>query len=230
MHIFSSIRCVTFDLDDTLWPCEPTILNAEQALYSWLQNRYPRITQQYSFEGLKEQRAAYGKVHPELAHDVTALRRQSLAELAKEFDYSPELASEGLVLFRKFRNRVTFFDDAFATIDALKKHFKIGAITNGNADLDIIGVRDKFDFVVTAEKAGAAKPDKKIFQYAQNQVQLASNQIVLVGDTPHVDMLGAKLSGWRAIWFNPQKVPWLGKMKPDAEVQQLNQLRALLIN
>lgn len=230
MHIFSSIRCVTFDLDDTLWSCEPTILNAEQALYSWLQNRYPRITQQYSFEGLKEQRAAYGKVHPELAHDVTALRRQSLAELAKEFDYSPELASEGLVLFRKFRNRVTFFDDAFATIGALKKHFKIGAITNGNADLDIIGVRDKFDFVVTAEKAGAAKPDKKIFQYAQNQVQLASNQIVLVGDSPHVDMLGARLSGWRAIWFNPQKVPWLEKMKPDAEVQQLNQLRALLIN
>jgi len=230
VHIFSSIRCVTFDLDDTLWSCEPTILNAEQALYSWLQNRYPRITQQYSFEGLKEQRAAYGKVHPELAHDVTALRRQSLAELAKEFDYSPELASEGLVLFRKFRNRVTFFDDAFATIDALKKHFKIGAITNGNADLDIIGVRDKFDFVVTAEKAGAAKPDKKIFQYAQNQVQLASNQIVLVGDTPHVDMLGARLSGWRTIWFNPQKVPWLEKMKPDAEVQQLNQLRALLIN
>lgn len=90
---------------------------------------------------------------------------------------------------------MSLLDNACATIEALKIHFKISAITNGNADLDVIGVRDEFDIVVAAENAGATKPDKNIFQYAQNQVQLASNQIVLVGETPHVDVLGAKLSG-----------------------------------
>ena len=230
MHVFSTIRCVTFDLDDTLWPCEPTISNAEQALYSWLKVHYPRVTQRYSLEDLQARRAAYGKAHPELAHNVTELRRQSLAELTKEFNYSSQMAEDGLALFRKFRNKVNFFDDAFTTIDQLKNHFKIGAITNGNADLDVIGVSEKFNFVVTAEMAGAAKPSEKIFQYAQNQVQLESHEMVFVGDHPDVDMLGARQSGWRTIWFNPNKVQELDGVKPDAEIQQLSQLLALLIN
>ncbi len=229
MRGFSTIRCVTFDLDDTLWPCEPTISNAEQALYAWLEEHYPSITQRYSFEDLKMQRAAYGEAHPELAHNVTELRRQSLEELAREFNYSNEMASEGLALFRKFRNRVNFFNDAFKTIDQLKFHFKIGVITNGNADLNAIGVSEKFDFVVTAEMAGAAKPSEKIFQCAQDQAQLNSHEMIFVGDTPNVDVLGAQQSGWRAIWFNPKNMQWLEEGKPDAEIQQLSQLITLLI-
>ena len=230
MYIFSKIRCVTFDLDDTLWPCEPTISNAEQALYNWLKDDYPCITHRYSFEDLHKQRVAYSKAHPELAHNVTELRRQSLIKLAKEFNYPDKMATDGLALFSKFRNQVNFFDDAFTTIDHLKNHFKIGAITNGNADLDAIGVSEKFDFVVTAELAGAAKPNEKIFKYAQHQVQLDSNQMVLVGDAPHVDVLGAQQSGWRSIWFNPNSVQWQEEKKPDAEIQKLSQLIALLIN
>lgn len=230
MRVFSTIRCVTFDLDDTLWPCEPTISNAEQALYTWLEENYPSITQRYSFEDLKMQRAAYCEAHPELAHNVTELRRQSLAELAREFNYSNEMASEGLALFRKFRNRVNFFNDAFKTIDQLKNHFKIGVITNGNADLDAIGVSEKFDFVVTAEMAGAAKPSEKIFRCAQEQTQFNSHEMVFVGDAPNVDVLGAQQSGWRAIWFNPKNTQWLEEGKPDAEIQQLSQLIRLLIN
>ena len=38
------IECITFDLDDTIWLCEPVILNAEFVFYSWLESRYPRIT------------------------------------------------------------------------------------------------------------------------------------------------------------------------------------------
>ena len=229
MNTFSSVRCVTFDLDDTLWPCEPTISNAENALYSWLSLHYPLVTQRYSFEAIKAQREEYGKSHPELAHNVTALRHQSLAELAKEFNYSVEMADEGLALFRRHRNKVSFFEDAFATIEKLKDYFKIGAITNGNADLDEIGVREKFDFFVTAEMAGAAKPDEKIFQFAQNQALLDCHQMVLVGDTPSVDVIGARQSGWHAIWFNPNNDKWCDSVKPNAEIQKLSQLVSILI-
>ena len=229
MNAFSSIRCVTFDLDDTLWPSEPTISEAEQALYFWLDEYFPLITQHYSLEDIKKHRAEYGKAHPELAHNVTALRYQSLAELAKEFNYATTMADQGLALFRKVRNQVSFFEDAFSTIETLRDHFKIGAITNGNADLNEIGVSHKFDFIVTAEKAGAAKPDEKIFHYAQNQAQLDCNQMLLVGDTPVVDVVGARLSGWHAIWYNPNNIQWNESIKPNAEIQNLSQLVSLLI-
>ncbi|MEJ2115826.1 MAG: HAD family hydrolase [Gammaproteobacteria bacterium] len=228
MGNFSSIRCVVFDLDDTLWPCEPTILNAEQALYEWLNKHYSRITAQYSLQGIRQQRANFALRNPHLAHDVTALRKQSLLELAMEFDYPMRLASEGLSLFRKHRNQVNLFDDALPTINKLRVRYKTGVITNGNADLDAIGLRGHFDFIVTAEEAGVAKPDKAIFEYAQNKVNLSGHELLYVGDHPEIDVLGSNNSGWKSLWFNPSASRWQEDIKPDAEIQSLSELLNLL--
>ncbi len=235
MSVFADIRCVTFDLDDTLWPCKPTMINAEIALYEWLSENYSKITDQYSLDDLREHRKDFAQKNLHLAHDVTSLRRESLAELANQFQYPLHMADKGLALFRKHRNQINFFDDALPTIRILAKHFKIGAITNGNADLEAIGVREHFDYVVTAQEAGVAKPDKKIFEYAQEKISFSSHELVYVGDHPTIDMLGSIHSGWRSLWFNPDKQSWpeseLHKdVRPDAEIQALSQLPELLCN
>lgn len=228
MGRFSSIRCVVFDLDDTLWTCEPVILNAEHALYEWLEQNYSHITDQYSIDDVRQQRAEFAIRNPQIAHDVTALRKQSLAELAQEFNYPVSLASEGLSLFRKHRNKVEPFDDALPTIKKVKEHFKTGVITNGNADLDVIGVREYFNFVVTAEEAGVAKPDRAIFEYAQNKAGLNCHELLYVGDNPTIDVLGSNNSGWKSLWFNPSAMPWTEETKPDAVIQCLSELPDLL--
>lgn len=232
MNDFSSIRCVVFDLDDTLWPCEPTISNAEQALYDWFKDNYPRISDQFSFEDLRQQRANFSLQHPHLSHDVTALRLHSMTELAKKFDYPVRLAKDGLAHFRQHRNQVNLFDDALPTLKKLGEHFKIGAITNGNAQLDVIGVQVHFDFVVTAEDAGAAKPNKEIFDFARKQINLASHELLYVGDHPTNDVIGSKNSGWQALWFNPDAKQWpediLPQIQPNAQIQKLSELPELL--
>ena len=233
MSAFTNIRCVTFDLDDTLWPCEPTIINAEIALYEWLSENYSNITKHYSLDDLRAHRIDFANRNIHIAHDVTALRRESLAELAKQFEYPIHMAEEGLALFRKHRNKISFFDDALPTLSVLAKQFKIGAITNGNADLEAIGVSEYFDYVVTAQEAGVAKPDRKIFEYAQEKFCFASHELVYVGDHPTTDMLGSIHSGWRSLWFNPSKQSWPTndihkEVRPDAEIQKLSQLPELL--
>lgn len=232
MNDISCIRCVVFDLDDTLWPCLPPILNAEKVLYSWLQDNYPRVTTEYSIEGLREHRADFLLRNPRLSHDMTALRKQSLAELAKTFNYSIALANEGMSLFRYHRNQVSLFDDALPTINLLREKFKIGSITNGNADLRAIGLGGYFDFIVTAEEAGVAKPDNAIFRYAQNKVKLESHELLYVGDHPENDVIGSKSSGWQALWFNPDSKEWPKELseeaQPIAQIQALSELPTLL--
>jgi putative hydrolase of the HAD superfamily len=240
MDGFSCIRCVVFDLDDTLWPCEPTIINAERALYDWMAEHCPRITDQFSLDGLRDQRANFALRNPEISHDVTALRLHSLAELAQKFDYPKHLAKDGLAHFRMHRNQVNIFDDALPTIKALAEKFSIGVITNGNADLNAIGVREYFDFVVTAEDAGAAKPDKEIFDFARKQLNLASHELLYVGDHPVNDVLGPINSGWQALWFNPDSEEWPGNrqeecsdvrledVQPNGQIQRLSELLNLL--
>ncbi len=229
MSSFANVRCVVFDLDDTLWPCEPAILNAENALYEWLSNNYSKITNRYTLQDLRDHRQEFAERNLNISHDVTALRLGSLAELAQQFAYPNKMAHEGLALFRQHRNQVVFYDDALPTISALAESFKIGAITNGNADIEAIGASHYFDFFVTAENAGVAKPNIEIFEHAQQKTRFASDEFLYVGDHPSIDIVGANQSGWRSIWFNPDEQPWPAlEVQPDAQIQKLSELLDML--
>ncbi len=43
----NDIRTITLDLDDTLWAIHPVIKRAEEQLYAWIAEHYPRITEQF---------------------------------------------------------------------------------------------------------------------------------------------------------------------------------------
>ena len=229
MDEFASTRCVVFDLDDTLWPCEPTITHAENALYEWLQIHYPKITQCYSADQLRAHRVEFAQSNPQLSHDVTALRKASLASIAEEFSYPAALADEGLAWFRKYRNRVELYPDSLSTIVELVNSYQTGVITNGNADVEAIGLGKYFDFIVTAEVAGAAKPDREIFEYARAITGLENHELLYVGDHPELDIVGASNSGWKTVWFNLNKKPWPEvSIRPDAEIQNISELLNIL--
>lgn len=228
MNEFVNIRCIVFDLDDTLWPCEPTIVKAEAALYDWLEEKYPQVTNQYSLEQLRQHHLDAAMQKPHIAHDVTVLRKQSLQELAQKFGYPSALAEDGLALFRKYRSQVTLFDDALPTISRLGKSFKIGVITNGNADLGAMGLDKHFEFIVTAAEVGVAKPNKGIFEFARKKANLETHELLYIGDHPEIDVLGAKKCGWKTLWFNSSKADWIGESRPDAQIHSLKELPSLL--
>ena len=60
------VRLITIDLDDTLWPCAPTIHHAEQTLYEWLSDHYPRITEHHTQETMRERRIELARQQPHL--------------------------------------------------------------------------------------------------------------------------------------------------------------------
>ena len=43
------IKCITFDLDDTLWKIEPVIIEAEINFNNWLKQNYPIIAENHDF-------------------------------------------------------------------------------------------------------------------------------------------------------------------------------------
>ena len=72
----SKIKAITLDLDDTLWPVEPTIVRAEQALAHWLEQHAPATCTLLRDSATRSQlRKAVNLAHPEMAHDFSALRR-----------------------------------------------------------------------------------------------------------------------------------------------------------
>lgn len=225
MHPPNELRLITIDLDDTLWPCAPVIRAAETACYDWLAARAPRLAERHDSDSLRAHRRALMQQRPELAHDVTRLRRTALARLLGEFGYPLHLADEALAVFRRARNRVEPYADVPPALDWLRRRYRLVSVTNGNAEVHRTALCDAFDRSLTAAEAGAAKPDPALFELAMEWAGATPAQTLHVGDDPELDVQAAARIGVAAVWVNRAAWPWpAGLHAPAAEVRDLQAL------
>lgn len=227
-----TIRCVAFDLDDTLWACKPVIMQAEQRFYDWLAEHYPRITEKHSPAELIQNRVAFMRNYPELHYNLTRLRKNWMTALAADHDYSTALVEPGFQVFWLARNEVTLFDGALETLQSLSERFITGVISNGNASVEHIGISHLFSFAHSAAAAGVAKPHPDIFHQALAKVGIKPHEAVYVGDDPVRDVKGAADAGLRTIWYNPEGADWSEETgaPPDATITQLAELETVITN
>ncbi len=228
--MLADIRVIAFDLDDTLWPCMPTIRRAERATYEWLRDRYPRIAEALGEQGLFEYRKAFMNRHPDYRIDLSLMRREMLAELAREYGYDPDrLSREGFELFIELRHDVQFYDDVFPVLERLKPHYAMGSISNGNADALRTPLRRYFRHHVGAADVMARKPDPKIFHAFCDALEVAPQHCLLVGDDPEYDVEGARRAGMPHVWVNREGRDWPAELEPPmVAIDSLGPLPELL--
>ena len=225
----NNIRTITLDLDDTLWAIHPVIKRAEERLYAWMHEHYPRITGLFAPDDLADVRQAVIARHEDRRHDLTFLRRAILAHLGKAAGYGASYVDEAFAVFSAARNDVELFPEARPALELLAERFVLIAVTNGNADLEKIGIRQLFDDVVSAATAGAAKPARQIFDLAVQVGGADATETLHVGDHPLYDVHGARDAGLRAVWVNRDGDDWPAEYhEPDGEVQHIGELCALL--
>lgn len=223
------IRAITFDLDDTLWAIDPVIERAEQCMHAWLGQRYPRLSERYTPAGLRELRDQLATEQPQLAHDLSILRLESLALAAAHCGYGREAAEGAFDVMWRARNEVQLFDDVLPVLTVLADRLPLGALTNGNADIALVGLDHVLRFSVTARAVGVAKPELGIFQAASSAVGVPVQEILHVGDDPLRDVFGARAAGMRTVWVNRDSRTWPGGLPADAEVTDLHGLLDLLV-
>lgn len=227
----SQIQVISFDLDDTLWDCEPVILRAEQAIYGWLQKHAPRITDHCTAEDLHSHRIEFAQGHPEYRVDVTYLRKASLKSLFAQYDYPIDLADEAFALFYQVRSQVDLYKDACQVLESLKLDYKIAALTNGNADLTLIGIDHLFDDIQLASLSNPPKPDKAMFNKTAAALGVETEHILHVGDNPGTDVEGGRNAGTMTVWFNQHGVEWPDHYQPaDIEIDNLTVLTEIMRN
>jgi len=220
-----TIKVLSFDLDDTLWPCLPTISRAETLLYQWLSDHVPVITQSYDMHQLRTMRSELFKCYPELAYDLSKLRIRSFELLAEEFTLPDDWIEPAFEVFYKARQQVTLFDDVKPVLDELVKDYRLVSLTNGNADTVKTGVDHWFDFALNSASVGKLKSEPDIYREIQKLTEIDAQQMVHVGDDPQHDVSGAKAAGAYAIWLNRQQKQWLLEdCEPDAVITDLYEL------
>jgi len=208
------IRALCFDLDNTLWDVWPVIRNAEQAMYDFLAERYPRIVASLTVEALREAREQTAAKYPQMKHDFTFLRKQTLREHADEFGYAECMVEEAFDVFIQARNRVELYEDVLPALETLKNQYRLFTASNGNADLTQIGLAHYFERSVAAREVGALKPDPLIFQKAIEGTDLSAQEVIYVGDDPLLDVVGSRSAGMHPVWMDRVGEPWPADIPP----------------
>ncbi|MBT5702307.1 MAG: HAD family hydrolase [Gammaproteobacteria bacterium] len=219
------IKVIAFDLDDTLWEVGPVIRRAESILAHWLEKEVP----EYRYEPAKLMpiRETLLREDPTLGHRLTAFRQRLIEiSLAPHLDQeSAASCAEGAMeIFLTARNDVEFFEGALETLRELTGSFQLGALTNGNADINRLGLNSCFSFAFSAEQVGAPKPAPDLFQAALAHTGCEPAQMVYVGDDAIKDVDAANQVGLHTVWLRPKSKPVEGESSPDEIINDIREL------
>lgn len=217
------ILAVTIDLDDTLWPVMPALERADRDLNDYLLRHYPEVARTWPIPALRALRAQVALERIDLAHDFTAQRYLTMQRAFDACGISEAPLDALFEVFAAARNSVELYPDALPALERLRALGPVASLTNGNADLERIGLHLHFAHRISARDVGAAKPDARIFLAAAEKLGIAPENILHVGDDPELDVAGARNAGMRTAWINRAGHPWpraLGAA-PDLDLRDL---------
>ncbi len=219
------IRAITLDLDDTLWPFAPIGARIEVVLDAWLREHSPATAERFPVETMRAVREQVFRENPQLHHDMSQLRRMTLEHALRESGADMALLEPAYEIFYAARNQVQYYPDTLAALERIAARLPVAAVTNGNADLQRIGLGHLFKHQVHSREHGAAKPEASIFHAACAQLGVAHAEVLHVGDHIEMDVIGATRAGLRSCWINREAQSWThATLRPDLEFTTLTAL------
>ena len=204
----STIRLITFDLDDTLWDVRPVLEAAEAAQWSYLNAQFPSLALAATpREQIADLRRKLLEDKPELTHHISLFRQSFIERLLLHHGVpsgeAESAASEAFAAFLSQRHEVVLYDNAQSVLNTLGRQFQLGALTNGNADVRKTEIGSCFDYAWRAEEFGVSKPDPALFHRAFEAAGVSAGEVIHIGDCHDNDVSGAISAGAKAIWFTP---------------------------
>jgi len=219
------IKAISLDLDDTLWPVWPAIERAEAALDDYLGRHAPMTAALFANPTARHDiREQIVRTRPELKHNLSAIRREAIRLALYRSKENPLLADDAFDVFFAARHEVTLFEDVMLSLDYLASRFPVVALSNGNAEVERVGLGKYFRAAISAQQFGVGKPDPRIFHAAAGAVEVAAHHVLHVGDDATLDVLGALNAGMQTVWVNRFDHLWTHEASPHETVTTLTEL------
>ncbi|WP_409075095.1 5-amino-6-(5-phospho-D-ribitylamino)uracil phosphatase YigB [Pantoea sp. C3] len=230
-----AIKAMTFDLDDTLYDNYPVIRKTTAESHAALQAFHPSL-QTFTTEAYQALRDELLLREPDIYHDVSEWRRRSVELAMLNAGIPAEQAFAGaaqvMEVFHQWRSEVKMPEETHQTLKMLAEKVPLVAITNGNAQLEKLGIADYFQFALRAGPDGRAKPWEDMYHLAAKRLNIAPEHILHVGDDLTTDVAGSLRCGMQACWINLRQGNLMhindARLLPHVEISQLASLTSLL--
>ncbi|MBR6766455.1 MAG: YjjG family noncanonical pyrimidine nucleotidase [Clostridia bacterium] len=203
-------KAVLMDADDTLFDFGAGNRRAVNALMDEIGYHHPDRFDQYQeinhacWEALE--RGEMTQAELQVARWARFLERYGL-------DNDPETTANRFVEI--LGQQVILLPHAEEAMKFIAARLPVVILTNGitavqKSRMAKSAVRDYISDLVISQEVGISKPNPGIFQYALERLGLKPEEVIMIGDSPSSDILGANNAGIDACWYNPK-----GKTLPE---------------
>lgn len=231
----SKISAISFDLDDTLYDNMPYIYEAERQLAQYIEKFYPSATKVTKIQW-KNIRIASLNEQPELVNDLGKMRSVTLTKgfmlAGMNNDLIPHAVSDCFDHFYHHRSNFIVSKPVRKVLKKLSKKLPIAAITNGNVNLSAIGIEKYFSCIIHASPTHPMKPNRAMFDYVAETLNIPAQNILHVGDDLQKDVEGAMHAGFQSAWFAVNRSMMMakeqGSLLPHIQLDQLKELKSLV--
>ena len=166
---------------------------------------------------------------------------QRISETLKHFGYTLEETDERIVraadaFAEAFAGQTTMKDLVPAVLEQLRHKYKLGVISNFalppgvKKTLERFDLAKFFDVILISGEVGWRKPSPRIFQKALLSLEVDASETVFVGDSPLLDIEGAKRMGMKTVLVRKSLTEGRETGNPDAVINELDELPVALEN
>jgi len=197
--IFSSIKVISFDLDDTLFDNRPIIQSAEDQSRLFLAEEFNRqgltfdLSQLLVIRNQLIKENDLGLLDQDYFFDDLGLLRQLVLEVfCQPITNSSEIAQQAYQLFLDIRQQVTIEPFVLEMIKKLSSKFTLVSISNGNSDPNKMAIAKYLKRNYSPAMKLKAKPNPEMLQQVLNDFGITKQQLLHVGDSLQSDGQAAK--------------------------------------
>lgn len=245
-----SYRVVIFDLFETLADFVrerlPLIhINGEAVrstsavIYPIFATRHGHISMEAFYQAFRKSFDEAARLREVEEREVSARERFHLFFQMLQVPVTPE--SEPLLASLLDAHMACIADAVYAPpehrelLEWLRPRYRLALISNfdhGPTARQILhraGMTSCFDLILISEEIGQRKPHAAIFEAACQALRIVPSEAIFIGDSPSIDISGAKGVGMGAIWLD-RKGSRLdeGTPVPDHIVKRLEEIKGIL--
>ncbi len=224
-----SLQAIVFDLDDTLYSERDYVLSGFKAVAEWASDKL----------GIDRDRG-YNTLFDLY---VAGVRNNTFDRwLAIHQIENTAVVTKLLNVYREHSPTISPFGESIDLLSMLTKSYKIGLVSDGYLQVQqrkwaALGLDSFFDAVVFSDSLGREnwKPSTAPFNLVLEQLNIAPESSVYIGDNPRKDFFGARQLGMSTIWvkrsdseYGNLQPPSL-EYHPDLTIESLAQVLELVV-
>lgn len=190
--VIKVIKCLIFDLDDTLYYEKTYVLEAFKNVCKYLSSKYKKD---------------YDEVYKRCAEILDEHGRGKIFNILCH-EYGVEENIKDLVeIYRSTKPNLELYEESKEILNLAKENnIKLGIITDGCSKVQwnkikALNLEEIVDKIIVTDDYGKGygKPHEKSYKEIIDYFNLAPNECVYIGDNPNKDFIGAKMLGMKTI-------------------------------